>query len=243
MARVVCIIQARMGSARLPGKSLMNLGGISLVESVHAGVASATTINEIIVAIPENDSDNQLDSFLRDHGIKGFRGSESDLVSRHFNAASSAGADFIVRIPGDNPLPHASEIDKIVGYHMSSNPNGFSTNLSEVFDSQYPDGIGAEIFSMQILEDIYKSELSASQREHLHLNFFNYELQLEVHPDVYPVHSLNCPSEFARPYIVLDINSKQDLEYFKHMFRDLGTQSPNIRDIIPWHDSVGYQLR
>jgi spore coat polysaccharide biosynthesis protein SpsF len=243
MAKVVCIIQARMGSTRLPGKSLMDLGGISLVESVHAGVAAANTINEIIVAIPENSHDNQLEVFLRSQGINVFRGSENDLVSRHFNAASSAGADFIVRIPGDNPLPHASEINNIVNFHMSSNPNGFSTNLSEVFNSQYPDGIGAEVFSMQILEEIYKSELSAPQREHLHLNFFNYEIQHEARPGDYPVRTINCPTEFARPDIILDINSIQDLGYFQRMFHDLGAQNPNIRDIIPWHDSVGYQLR
>lgn len=243
MSRVVCIIQARMGSRRLPGKSLMDLGGISLVESAYAGIATANSIDEVIVAIPENNSDDELDVFLRSRGIRVFRGSENDLVSRHFNAALSAGADFVVRIPGDNPLPHASEIDRIVDYHLSFNPNGFSTNLSEVFDSLYPDGIGAEVFSIQTLEDIYKSNLTDSQREHLHLSFFDYERQLEIHPDIYPVHTVRCPTEFARPDIVLDINSIQDLEYFKRMFCDLGTQNPNIRDIIFWHDSMGNQLR
>ena len=162
MPKVVCIVQARMGSTRLPGKSLRDLGGTTLVESVYAGASMAKSLSEVIFAIPESRTDDELFDFLRSKGLNVVRGSESDLISRHLHVASRVNADFIVRIPGDNPLPHGSEIDRIVDFHLQSNPDGFSTNLSEIFNSGYPDGIGAEIFSRQVLEEIYASKTYAS---------------------------------------------------------------------------------
>ena len=243
MPKVICIVQARMGSTRLPGKSLKDLGGTTLVESVHAGASMAKSISEVIVAIPESRLDDELFDFLSDKGLNVVRGSESDLISRHLLVASRFNADFIVRIPGDNPLPHGTEIDRIVDYHLQSNVDGFSTNLSEVFDSGYPDGIGAEIFSSRILEEISNSKTSKRQQEHLHLNFFDYENQIETTPNAYPVRTVRCPDHFSRPDIVLDINTNRDFEYFRTMYRDLGTTRPHIQDIIPWHDQVGFLLR
>ena len=243
MPKVVCIVQARMGSTRLPGKSLKDLGGTTLIESVYAGASMAKSVSEVIVAIPESRLDEELFDFLTCKGLNVVRGSESDLISRHLHVAYGAKADFIVRIPGDNPLPHGSEIDRIVDFHLQFNSRGFSTNLSEVFDSGYPDGIGAEIFSGQVLEEIFNSKPSRRQREHLHLNFFDYENQIETKPSTYPVRTVKCPENFARPDIILDINTNRDFDYFQTMFRDLGTTKPHIQDIIPWHDQVGFLLR
>jgi spore coat polysaccharide biosynthesis protein SpsF len=243
MTKVLCIVQARMGSTRLPGKSLTDLGGMTLLECVYTGATTARSISDVIFAIPEGKNDDPLFEFLNERGMPVFRGPEEDLISRHLGAASKVCADFIVRIPGDNPVPHGSEIDRIVNFHLDSNPNGFSTNLSEVFGSGYPDGIGAEIFSFQCLEEVLKLKPTKAQREHPHLSFFDYVDQAEVHPYIFPVGTVKCPEQFARPDIILDINTKKDFEYFKSMFRDLGTLKPHIEDIIPWHDEVGYLLR
>jgi len=243
MPKIICVIQARMGSARLPGKSLMDLGGTTLIESVYSGATTAKRISEVIVAIPETKLDNQLFDFLSKKRMNVFRGSENDLVFRHLQAARSVDAEFIVRIPGDNPLPHGSEIDRIIDCHLDSNLDGFSTNLSEVFDSGYPDGIGAEIFSIQSLEKIHALGPSILQKEHLHLNFLNYESQVEADPENFPVRTVECPKQFARPDIILDINTSQDFEYFRCMFRDLGTHKPHIQDIIPWQKEIGCLLR
>ena len=243
MPKVICIIQARMGSTRLPGKSLKDFGGTTLVESVHAGASIAKSVSEVVIAIPETSLDDELFDFLSDKNLNVVRGSEGDLISRHLHVASRFKADFIVRIPGDNPLPHGSEIDRIIDFHLQANSGGFSTNLSEVFESGYPDGIGAEIFSRNILEEIANSKTSMRQQEHLHLNFFDYENQTEISPNAYPVRTVRCPEYFARPDIVLDVNTNRDFEYFRTMFRDLGTIRPHIQDIIPWHDQVGFLLR
>ena len=243
MVKVVCIVQARMGSTRLPGKSLMDLGGMTLLECVFAGATTAKSISDLIFAIPDSRNDDQLFDFLSDRGMQVFRGAEDDLISRHLSAASKVNADFIVRIPGDNPVPHGSEIDRIVNFHLRSNSDGFSTNLSEIYESGYPNGIGAEIFSFQSLEEVDELNPTKTQREHLHLNFFDYTGQSEVNSLQFPVGTVSCPEQFARPDIILDINTKRDFEYFRRLFSDLGTLTPHIEDIILWHDEVGYLLK
>jgi spore coat polysaccharide biosynthesis protein SpsF len=151
-------------------------------------------------------------------------------------------SDFIVRIPGDNPLPHGDEIDKIVNYHLRSNPFGFSTNLSQTMNSGYPDGIGAEIFLADTLRTVQGQAHSEAQKEHVHLNFLDYENSRVVQPDKFPVRTIPCPNSYARPDVVLDINTGEDLEYFRRMFEDLGTNQPGIEDIIPWHDAIGRRI-
>ena len=164
-------------------------------------------------------------------------------MKRHIETAEDFGSDFVVRIPGDNPLPHGTEINRIVKFHLAENKDGFSSNLSNIKGSRYPDGIGAEIFSLESLKTAYSHNPSEAQKEHIHLNFTNYETSIDVSPVRFPVKSLACPSEFARPDVVLDINELVDLKYFQTMFFDLGTNKPEIEQIIPWHDMIGSRIR
>ena len=232
-----------MNSTRLPGKSLMNLNGITLVESVYRGAKSAKSLDEVVVSIPSSPSDDILSDYLVEKCIPVTRGSENDLMKRHIETADNYDSEIVVRIPGDNPLPHGTEIDRIIEFHLDENRDGFSTNLSNAKGSGYPDGIGAEVFSLEILKAAYALNPSEYQREHLHLNFFNYVESKVVFPGKFPVKTPKCPTEFARPDVVLDINGLEDLRYFRTMFRDLGTNQPRIEQIIPWHDMIGSKIR
>jgi len=232
-----------MSSTRLPGKTLMDLGGITLIESVYRGAMSSSTLTDVVVSIPSSSTDDILFEFLESKRIPVSRGLEDNLIARHLQVAEEMSSDVLVRIPGDNPLPHGREIDRIVEFHLASNSGGFSTNLSQILDSGYPDGIGAEVFSVESLINAYESPHSTMQEEHVHLNFFDYEAACVVAPEQFPVKTVYCPREFALPSLILDINELEDLEYFRRMFRDLGTNQPDIEQIIPWHDRIGLGIR
>jgi spore coat polysaccharide biosynthesis protein SpsF (cytidylyltransferase family) len=243
MTKVLAIIQARLNSTRLPGKTLMSFGGKTLIEHVYTGVNKASLLSETVVAIPDNEKNWELAEFLKEKGIKFFLGSESDVLDRYSKVANQCSADFVVRIPADNPLPHGNEIDRLITYHLEKNQNGFSSNLSEVYSSMYPDGIGAEIFSGDALKLINLMERTQEQREHVHLNFFNYRTQSAQLPELFTVGSPKCPEDFARPDIVLDINTARDLEYFREMFNYFENITPTIREVITWHDIFGVHIR
>ncbi len=236
--KVIAIIQARMGSTRLPGKSMLNLAGEPLVGRVLERVKTSQSINEIILAIPDSPENTVLKIVADKLQVKTFLGSENDLLDRYYQAAKLANADYVVRIPADNATPQGSEIDRIINHHTMLPRPGFSSNLAEIYGSGYPDGIGAEIFDFSFLEEVWKKELSQRKREHVHLNFFDYQTQEAVDHEWCPISTVECPIEFARPDIILDVNTKEQYDYMSKLYVDLYPNNPNfsILDIIKWHD-------
>ena len=235
---VTAIVQARMGSTRLPGKSMMLLAGAPLVGRVLERIKSAKKVDKLILAIPDSSENDPLESLAKSYGVSVFRGSETDLVDRYYNAAKYFSCKYVVRIPADNPVPQGSEIDRIIDHHLSLNRPGFSSNLAQVYGSKYPDGIGAEIFDFELLEEASEDFSDPSKREHVHLNFFNYSTQKAIDEKWCPISTIPCPSDFARPDIILDVNTQDQFEYMANLYKDLYPSNPNfdIKDIIKWHD-------
>jgi len=242
--RVVLIIQARMGSTRLPGKSMMELAGEPLVGRILERVKRCTQLDDIVLAIPDTAKDSVLKTLGESYGVKVFVGSEADLLDRYYQAAIWSQADIIGRLPADNATPEPSEIDRIVRHHLALGRPGFSSNLSVIDNSEYPDGIGAEMFDFSILEDAWKRHHAPDQREHVHLNFYNYSTGQAVDSNWAPVSTIKCPPEFRRPDLVLDVNTQQQYEFMRQLYADLyPTNSQfHITDIIQWYDEV-YSLR
>ena len=243
--KVAAIVQARMGSSRLPGKSLMLLAGTPLVGRVIERISSATKIDKLILAIPDNIENDPLETLGKSYGVQIFRGSEIDLVDRYYNAAKNVSCKYVVRIPADNPTPQGSEIDRIIDHHLSLNRPGFSSNLAEIYGSKYPDGIGAEIFDFELLEEISADFSDSKKREHVHLNFFDYATQKAVDETWCPISTVQCPSDFARPDIILDVNTQIQFQYMADLYKELYPSNPNfdINDIIKWHDENYGKLR
>ena len=238
-SKVVAIVQARVGSTRLPGKSLMPLAGREMVYRILERIKRARLIDEIVLAIPDTKEDDVLSLIAAEVGVKVFRGSENDVLERYYLASLESAADYVVRIPADNPVSQPEEIDRIISHHLNLQRPGFSSNLAEVNRSGYPDGIGAEIFDFSLLEKAWQLNFESEQREHVHLNFFNYKTGKAVDESWCPISTPICPKEFARPDLILDVNEKEQYEYFVQMYNDLYFDNPKfgIMEIIRWHDS------
>lgn len=238
--RVVLIIQARMGSDRLPGKSMMDLAGAPLVGRILERVKRCTRLDDIVLAVPDTDENRVLSSLGASYGVKVFAGAENDLVERYYQAALWAGAEVIGRLPADNATPEPSEIDRIVDFHLSRHGRGFSSNLSTIGDSEYPDGIGAEMFDFSLLEEARARNSDPRQREHVHLNFFDYSTNQPVDADWCPVSTIKCPEGFRRPDLVLDVNTLEQYEFMRALYEYLYPRNPefSITDTIRWYDDV-----
>ena len=237
--KVILIIQARMGSKRLPGKSMMNLAGEPLVGRIIQRVKRCKSFANIVLAIPDNKENIILKELAIRHSIDFFLGSEEDLLDRYYNAAKAFSADIIGRLPADNPTPEPSEIDKLVNFHLKFKRPSFSSNLSPFYDSGYPDGIGIEVFDFSLLEDSLGNK-DSRKREHVHLNFFNYANEKPVDEEWCPVRTIKCPEEFARPDLVLDVNTEEQYKYMKNLYEYLYPKNNKftIKDIINWHDDI-----
>lgn len=238
-SRIVLIIQARMGSTRLPGKSLMDLAGAPLVGRILERVKRCQLVDEIVLAIPDTPDDRVLGRLGDSYGVTVFAGSETDLVERYYRAAEASSADIVGRLPADNIAPEPDEIDRIIEHHLSLGRRGFSSNLSVVNNSGYPDGIGAEVFDVSLLAEARERFQAPFQREHVHLNFFDYTTQKAVDPSWCPISTVECPQEFRRPDLVLDVNTQEQYEFSQQLYEALYPLNPNfhITDIIRWYDN------
>jgi spore coat polysaccharide biosynthesis protein SpsF len=238
--RVVLIIQARMGSSRLPGKSMMDLAGAPLVGRILERVKRCTQLDDIVLAIPDTDQDRVLRHLGESYGIKVFAGSENDLVERYYRAALWSNAEIVGRLPADNPTPEPAEIDRIVDFHLSLGRRGFSSNLSVIGESGYPDGIGAEIFDFSLLAEARKRHSDLMQREHVHLNFYNYSTSTPVDSAWCPISTIQCPEGFRRPDLILDVNTMEQYRFMCALYKYLYPIKPDfdINDIIRWYDNI-----
>jgi spore coat polysaccharide biosynthesis protein SpsF len=238
--KVSLIIQARMGSSRLSGKSLLDLAGAPLIGRILERVKRTQKVDEIVLAIPDSIENEILANIGRDYGVTIYAGSENDLVERYYQAALICETDFIVRLPADNATPEPSEIDRIIAHHLLLGRPGFSSNLAPIKNSGYPDGIGAEIFDFSLLSEARARNPNSMMKEHVHLNFFDYATQTAVDEEWCPISTVLCPDEFSRPDLVLDVNTQAQYEFMRELYLYLypGNHEFHITEIINWYDNV-----
>jgi spore coat polysaccharide biosynthesis protein SpsF len=226
------VIQARMGSTRLPGKSMMDLAGQPLISRLIERVRRCERLDEIVLATTRKAQDDVLEKVGRDYGVAVFRGEENDLVDRYYQVAMAFEADVIVRIPGDNPAPEPAEIDDVIRHHLEGGYD-FSSNYPDVVDNGYPDGIGAEVFSVEALKRVWAREGTPRLREHPHRNFYE-------NPDEFKLGIMECRPEIRRPDIVIDVNTQEEYDFVAALYDYVYPRNPEftILDVIDWYDRV-----
>ena len=219
---------------------MMDLAGAPLVGRILERVKRCTRLDDIVLAVPDDEINKVLVTLGESYGVKVFAGSEDDLVERYYQAAIWANADVIGRLPADNATPEPGEIDRIVDFHLSLGRRGFSSNLSTIGDSEYPDGIGAEIFDFSLLEEARARTPDPRQREPVHLNCYDYSVNQPVDAEWCPVSTIKCPEGFRRPDLVLDVNTPEQYEFMRELYEYLYPRNPqfHITDTIRWYDDV-----
>jgi glutamate-1-semialdehyde 2,1-aminomutase len=161
--KTVAIVQARMGSTRLPGKVLRPILGIPMIELVLERLGRAREIDQIVLATSDLPADDPLVRHARGLGVPVFRGDERDVLDRYHGAASLARADTIVRVTGDCPLVDAGLVDAAVTAFRGAGVD----YASNVDPPTYPDGLDLEVFTFQALHTAWSEARLPAQREHV----------------------------------------------------------------------------
>jgi spore coat polysaccharide biosynthesis protein SpsF (cytidylyltransferase family) len=168
---IVAIIQARMGSTRLPGKVLEKVDGVPLLKIMLDRVSLSKRINQVVIATSTLPNDDQIVGFCCDEGVEVFRGSEENVLSRYFECATEYGAKTIVRLTADCPLVDPEVIDDVVELFESSGVD-FAANTVPPENSTFPDGSDVEVFSYTALSRAYKEVKNSSDKEHVTFYFW-----------------------------------------------------------------------
>jgi spore coat polysaccharide biosynthesis protein SpsF len=158
----ITIVQARVGSSRLPGKVMKTILGKSVLELQLERMRWSKECGQIIVATSINPFDDVIETFCREKNIEVFRGSELDLLERHYLCARKYGADVVAKIPSDCPLIDYRIIDRVFSFYDETKYD----YISNLHPATYPDGNDVEIFSMEALERAYIEASRPLEREH-----------------------------------------------------------------------------
>lgn len=162
---VVCIIQARMGSTRLPGKVLKKICGKTVLEHDIDRLRRITNINRIVIATTILEKDNAVVNEAERLGITYFRGSEEDVLSRYYYTAKENNADAIVRVTSDCPLIDSEISEKIIQFYLNNTEK--YDYVSNTIDRTYPRGLDTEVFSFKTLEKAFNEAETQRDREHV----------------------------------------------------------------------------
>lgn len=160
------IIQARMGSTRLSGKVLKKIGDKTVLGHVIERVRQSNT-DEIIIATTVLEQDNLIEKEAMKYGVKVFRGSEEDVLSRYYLAAKENKLDTIIRITSDCPLIDPNIIKAMCTYYNSNKVSMVTNAGSDMEKRTFPRGLDTEIFSFGLLEEAHNMAKEKYQREHV----------------------------------------------------------------------------
>jgi glutamate-1-semialdehyde 2,1-aminomutase len=161
--KFVAIVQARMGSTRLPDKVMKRICGVPMIELLLARLAKSQRIDQIVLATSTDERNIVLVEHVQSLGYTCVRGSETDVLQRYLVAARQVQADVIVRITGDCPLIDPDLVDQVIEDYQSKNID-YLTNTAP---ATYPDGLDVEVFSLQALERAGLESQDPFDREHV----------------------------------------------------------------------------
>jgi spore coat polysaccharide biosynthesis protein SpsF (cytidylyltransferase family) len=161
--RTVAIIQARMGSTRLPGKVLADIQSKPMLYHIVSRARSATLLDEVGVATSDHVEDAAIARFCDAERIPCFRGNQDDVLDRYHSAAASFGAEVVVRLTGDCPLLDPQVIDRVVRVFLE----GDYDYVSNTLEPSFPDGLDTEVVSRAALDRVWREAELKSEREHV----------------------------------------------------------------------------
>ncbi len=165
--KTVAILQARLGSTRLPGKILLPLGTRSVLGQVIFRLQACAKIDDVVIATTDLPSDDRVAAEAQRWNAKVFRGSETDVLARHYFAAKTYGAEIIVRVTSDCPLVDPEVADEMLAYFFTSQKSEAPLDfLANSLVKTFQHGLDVEIFTFAALERAFHEATTERDREH-----------------------------------------------------------------------------
>jgi len=197
--RVGVIIQARIGSTRLPGKVLKPIAGKALLDHVLGRLSLLAYPVQIVVATSDMPQDDAIAQHCLSRGVAVFRGNETDVLDRYYQCARENRFAHVVRLTADNPFTDMEELQRLIEQHLTQR-NDYSHSFGSM-----PLGVGAEIFTFAALEKSAREGHALNHREHVN----EY---IQENPDVFQIGVLEVVAAKRCPDLRLTVDTEDDYQ-------------------------------
>ena len=212
----LAVIQARMGSSRLPGKVLKSIRGKAILLHIVERLRAVPSIDEVVVAVPDDDSNQVLRTFCRVQGISFWAGSENNVLDRFYGAACRHGGDPVLRVTADCPLVDPGSVEKLIAMYRTGEFDyvavAAGADAEGLSTGRFPDGLDTECFSFTALQQAWKEATDPRDREHVTRFIWRQKQRFR------------CEKLFADspyPKLRLTVDHPLDYELVNHIYTEL----------------------
>ena len=214
--RVVAIVQARVGSSRLPGKVLMPIAGRPMVEHVLHRADAIDAVDEVVAALPDIAEDDPLAEVVRATGTRVVRGSPGDVLARYAAAATASAAEIVVRITADCPLLSPEVSGRVLAAFADCD------YASNTVVRTFPRGLDTEVFSRKALERAHAEARDPVEREHVTPFLYG-------HPDRFVLRQVI--DALDRSALRWTVDTPADMAFVSAVYEELGACF-EMRDVL-----------
>ena len=212
-----------MSSSRLPGKVLLPAGGKPMLQHLVERLRRVRSLDRIVLATTDRQTDDELAMFARHQGIACFRGSEEDVMGRVIGAAESVAADVIVEITGDCPIIDPEIVEETIQLFRRSSCD----YASNTYVRGFPDGMDTQVMTLGALRRSAALTRDPLDREHVTLHICR-------HPELFSHAHLVAPPDLQWPELGLTLDEPSDYELLKRVIEHFGDAKPSFgcRDVV-----------
>lgn len=209
-SQVIAIVQARMGSSRLPGKVLADIGGKPMLYRVVIRVRRAQYVGQVVVATTTDSNDDLVAEYCRSVGFPCYRGEPMDVLDRYYQVACLFDAHTIIRITGDCPLIDPVEVDRTISSFFQQKVDFAANRLPPPWKRTTPIGLDTEVVSFSALAQAWREAQAKHEREHVMPFFYEQEGRFKT---------LLVDSERDLSHLRLTVDSDQDLILVRNIYQ------------------------
>lgn len=227
--KIICIIQARTTSTRLPNKVLLDLKGKTILQHIIERVEKSELIDSVVIATTINETDDKIEELCKNLGVDCFRGSENDVLSRYYECAKKYNPDYVIRVTSDCPCIDYKVLNKLIIKHLDEN-NDYTSNSLE---RSFPHGLDCEIFSFKLLEEANMNAIDNFEKEHVTPYMYKTRKDLKISQLIYD-------KDYSKIRITVD--TKEDYELMTVLYDYLYLEDSyfDTEDIIDFFNKRPY---
>ena len=214
-----CIIQARMGSSRLPGKIMKKINGDTpMLKFQLDQLEFSKNIDQIIIATTTLEPDNLIVDFCKKNNLECFRGESKDVLDRYYKCAKKFNFPIIVRITSDNPLIDPTIVDHVISRFIDSDYDYMSTEVKKS-----PLGFAVEVFTFKSIKKAWEEAKLPSEHEHVTPYFYN-------NPDKFKIESVSQEKDLS--HIRCTVDTEYDFKLIEKIISKIETRPIHLDHIL-----------